>query len=28
MIKTGKTTVALYALAPILDSFHKAFREK
>jgi HlyD family secretion protein len=28
MIKTGQTTVALYALAPILDSFHKAFREK
>jgi HlyD family secretion protein len=28
MIKTGRTTVALYALAPILDSFHKAFREK
>jgi HlyD family secretion protein len=28
MIKTGKTTVALYALSPILDSFHRAFREK
>lgn len=28
MIKTGETTVALYALAPILDSFHRAFREK
>jgi HlyD family secretion protein len=28
MIKTGKTTVALYALAPILDSFDRAFREK
>lgn len=28
MIKTGETTVALYALAPIVDSFHRAFREK
>lgn len=28
MIKTGQTTVALYALSPILDSFHRAFREK
>ncbi len=28
MIKTGKTTVALYALSPILDSFDHAFREK
>jgi len=28
MIKTGKTTVALYALAPILDSFNRAFIEK
>jgi len=28
MIKTGKTTVALYALSPILDSFDRAFREK
>lgn len=28
MIKTGKTTVALYALSPIFDSFHRAFREK
>jgi HlyD family secretion protein len=28
MIKTGESTVALYALAPILDSFHRAFREK
>jgi membrane fusion protein, type I secretion system len=28
MIKTGRTTVALYALAPILDSFHRAFGEK
>lgn len=28
MIKTGETTVALYALSPILDSFHRAFREK
>jgi HlyD family secretion protein len=28
MIETGRTTVALYALAPIFDSFHRAFREK
>lgn len=28
MIKTGKTTVALYALAPLLDCFDRAFREK
>ncbi|HUK57949.1 MAG TPA: HlyD family type I secretion periplasmic adaptor subunit [Stellaceae bacterium] len=28
MIRTGKSTVALYALSPILDSFHRAFREK
>jgi membrane fusion protein, type I secretion system len=28
MIQTGETTVAAYALAPILDSFHRAFREK
>jgi HlyD family secretion protein len=28
MIKTGQTTVAIYAFAPILDSFHRAFREK
>ncbi len=28
MIRTGKTTVALYALSPILDSFHRAFIEK
>lgn len=28
MIKTGETSVALYAMAPILDSFHRAFREK
>lgn len=28
MIETGQTTVALYALAPILDSFNRAFREK
>lgn len=28
MIKTGETTVAAYALSPILDSFHRAFREK
>ena len=27
MIRTGKSTVALYALSPILDSFHRAFRE-
>ncbi len=27
MIKTGDTTVAAYALSPILDSFHRAFRE-
>jgi HlyD family secretion protein len=27
MIKTGKSTVAFYALAPILDSFNRAFRE-
>lgn len=28
MIKTGETTVALYALSPLLDSFHRAFHEK
>lgn len=28
MIKTGKSTVAIYALSPILDSFHRAFTEK
>jgi HlyD family secretion protein len=28
MIKTGETTVALYAFAPILDTFHKAFRAR
>jgi HlyD family secretion protein len=28
MIKTGESTVALYALSPILDSFERAFREK
>jgi HlyD family secretion protein len=28
MIQTGKTTVALYALSPLVDSFHHAFREK
>ena len=28
MIETGKTTVALYTLSPILDSFDRAFREK
>jgi HlyD family secretion protein len=27
-IKTGKTTPAVYALSPILDSFHRAFGEK
>jgi HlyD family secretion protein len=26
-IKTGRGTVALYALRPLLDSFHNAFRE-
>jgi HlyD family secretion protein len=28
MIRTGESTVALYALAPIVDSFHRSFREK
>ena len=28
MIKTGERTVAFYALSPVLDSFHRAFREK
>jgi len=28
MIKTGESTVALYALSPILESFHRAFRER
>jgi HlyD family secretion protein len=28
MIKTGERTVAAYALSPILDGFHRAFREK
>jgi HlyD family secretion protein len=28
MIRTGESTVAFYALAPVLDSFHRAFREK
>jgi HlyD family secretion protein len=28
MIKTGERSVAAYALSPILDSFHRAFREK
>jgi HlyD family secretion protein len=28
VIETGKTTVALYALAPIFDTFHKAFRDR
>src|SRR5437899_3507906 len=27
VIKTGRGTVALYALRPLLDSFHSAFRE-
>ncbi|TCL64636.1 HlyD family type I secretion periplasmic adaptor subunit [Rhizobium sp. BK251] len=27
MIETGKTSVALYALRPLLDSFNRAFRE-
>lgn len=27
-IETGESTPAMYALAPILDSFHRAFREK
>jgi HlyD family secretion protein len=26
-IKTGRGTVALYALRPLFDSFHGAFRE-
>jgi HlyD family secretion protein len=26
-IKTGRSTVALYALRPLLDSFNRAFRE-
>lgn len=28
MIETGETTVALYALSPVVNSFHRAFREK
>ena len=28
MIQTGETTVALYALEPIFESFHRAFREQ
>jgi hypothetical protein len=28
MIRTGKSTVAMYALSPVLDSFHRAFHEK
>ncbi len=28
MIKTGHSTVAMYALSPILDSFHRAARER
>ncbi len=28
MIKTGETTVAFYALSPVIDSFHRAFHEK
>jgi HlyD family secretion protein len=27
MIRTGERTVAFYALSPVLDSFHRAFRE-
>jgi membrane fusion protein, type I secretion system len=27
MIKTGQSTVALYALRPLIDSFHRAFKE-
>jgi HlyD family secretion protein len=27
LIKTGRSTVALYALSPLLDSFNNAFRE-
>jgi HlyD family secretion protein len=27
-IKTGESTVAIYALSPILDSFHRAFTER
>ena len=26
-VKTGRGTVALYALKPLLDSFNRAFRE-
>lgn len=28
MIRTGESTVALYALTPVLDSFRRAFRER
>jgi HlyD family secretion protein len=28
MIKTGESTVAMYALSPVLDGFYRAFREK
>ena len=28
MIRTGERTIAFYALSPVLDSFHRAFREK
>jgi HlyD family secretion protein len=28
MIQTGEMTVAAYALSPILDSFHRAFKER
>jgi HlyD family secretion protein len=28
LVKTGRTTAAQYALAPLLDSFNRAFREK
>jgi hypothetical protein len=27
-IRTGQSTVAMYALSPILDSFHRAARER
>jgi HlyD family secretion protein len=27
LIETGKTSVALYAVRPLLDSFNRAFRE-
>jgi HlyD family secretion protein len=27
LIETGKSTVAFYAIRPLLDSFNRAFRE-